>query len=163
MGYLVAHHLRYSGLNFVAKATLSLNGFLENAYLIRQDQAISLPSPGSRHTLVKTKQLPGALCPSLSQLHCCGPLLYHDINVLQSALKFRRQTFDCPRHQTFKLFSLHINKTETLPTEARICTSMLPPEHAIRQTDSSRWYHQKRASILTEPAAVQEQFSTHET
>jgi len=119
MGYFVAHHFPYLCFNFVARATLCLYRPLEYAYFVGQDQAIPAPSPDLRHALIKAKQLLGIPCFSLSQLSLCGPLLYHDINVLKLALKFQGQTRDCSAYQTFELFSIHSERIQILPIRVK--------------------------------------------
>jgi hypothetical protein len=61
VSYFVAHHFLYFCFNFIAKAALRLYGLLKDAYLIRQNQSVPPASPGLRHTLVKAKQLGGAI------------------------------------------------------------------------------------------------------
>jgi hypothetical protein len=53
MSYFMAHYFPYFHLNFLAKATLRLYGFSEDAYLIRQNHSIPSTSSGLGYTLVK--------------------------------------------------------------------------------------------------------------
>jgi hypothetical protein len=54
MGYFVAYHFPYFRFDFIIETALRLYGFLKDTYLIRENQSIPPPSPGLRHTLVKT-------------------------------------------------------------------------------------------------------------
>ncbi len=119
MGYFVPHHFTYSCLNFAVKATLRFYGSLKDAYLIRQDQPVPLPSPGSRHTLIKAQESPRTLCPCLFHLRRCGPIFNHYVNILQFALKLHRQTLNRPSHENFELLSLHVRRTQTSPTDVK--------------------------------------------
>jgi hypothetical protein len=108
VGYFMAHHFLYRCFNFIAKAAVRLDGLLKYAYFIGQNQSIPPASPGLGYTLVKTKQLGGMTVFNLSQLPGCGPIFYHNINILQFSLKLRWQIIDCPRYESLKFFSLHI-------------------------------------------------------
>jgi hypothetical protein len=108
VGYLVAHYFLYLCFNLIAKAALRLYGLSKDAYLIRQNQSVPSASPSLGHTLIKTKQLDGMTVFSLSQLPCCGPIFYYNINIFQLALKLWWQTINRPRYESLKFFPLHI-------------------------------------------------------
>ena len=144
MRYFVAHHFPYFCLDLIAGATLCLYRPLEYADLVGQDQPIPSPSSGLRHALVQSKQLPAIPCPRLPQLSPCGPLFYHDIDIFELALEFRRQTFDCSAYQTHKLLSVHLKRTQIPSAGVRRTTPMLAPNHVARQTGDVQQYHQKQ-------------------
>jgi len=133
MCQLVAHHLPYPHLDLLFRTAHRLDWPLENAYLVGKNHGITPPPSGLWHPLIEPQQLSTIGQPGASQLPVRRPVLYHNIHVLQFALKLGWQTVDGLPHQSIKSLSLHGRKPQFSPPSAPPPRITLPRGAVTRQ------------------------------
>jgi len=106
----MANNPPYLCLHISFRVALCLYWPLKDRYLVGKDHSIAPASPGSGYSFIEPQQLSHAGNLSLSNLKLRRPVLHHDINVLQSEPKLRRQIINGLPHKNIKPLAIHAHK-----------------------------------------------------